>query len=100
MLNNFKDRGGWNCACGEIKESDDIYGESKLAVLGNEEIDIRIRTVNYEVSVRQEGDLEQKQFDEIFPSEVNVEGTSAFEENIAEEQQELVKNYFNKLAGG
>ena len=85
---------------GEINESEDIYGDSKLAVLGNQEIDIRIKPVNYEVNVREEGDVEQKQFDEIFPRDVNIEQASAFEENIPEEQQELVKKYFNKLAGG
>ncbi len=84
---------------GEINESDDIYGDSQLAVLGNEQIDIRISPVNYEVSVREEGDVEQKQFNEIFPSGVDVEQASAFEENIPEEQQELVKKYFDKLAG-
>ncbi|MBW2976558.1 hypothetical protein KY347_03880 [Candidatus Woesearchaeota archaeon] len=89
-----------NAALGEINESEDIYGESKLAVLGNEEIDIRIKPVNYEVNVREEGDVEEKQFDEIFPSEVNIEQTSAFEEaERSEEEQQLVKNYFNKLAG-
>lgn len=84
---------------GEINESDDIYGNSQLAVLGNEQIDIKISPVNYEVSVREEGDVEQKQFNEIFPSDVDVEQASTFEENIPEEQQELVKKYFDKLAG-
>ena len=86
-----------NSALGEINESEDIYGDSKLAVLGNEEIDIKIKPVNYEVNVREEGDVEEKQFDEIFPSDVAVEQSSSFEEDIPEEQQELVKNYFNKL---
>ena len=88
-----------NVMLGEINESQGIYGKSKLAVLGNEEIDIRIKPTNYEVNVREGGDVEQKQFDEIFPREVAVEQASAFEEKIPEEQQELVKNYFNKLAG-
>ncbi len=88
-----------NPLLGEINESNDIYGNSQLAVLGNEQIDIRISPVNYEVSVREEGDVEQKQFNEIFPSDVDVEQASAFEENIPEEQQELVKKYFDKLAG-
>ena len=85
---------------GEVNERNDIYGDSKLAVLGDQQIDIRIKPVNYEVSVREEGDVEQKQFDEIFPSQVDIKQSSAYEENIPQEQQELVKNYFNKLAGG
>jgi len=85
---------------GEVNERNDIYGDSKLAVLGDQQIDIRIKPVNYEVSVREEGDVEQKQFDEIFPSQVDIKQSSAYEESIPQEQQELVKNYFNKLAGG
>ena len=84
---------------GEINESNDIYGDSQLAVLGNEQIDIRISPVNYEVSVREEGDVEKKKLNEIFQSDVDVEQASTFEENIPEEQQELVKKYFDKLAG-
>ena len=89
---------------GEINESEDIYGESQLAVLCNDgqidcDINIRISPAKYEVNVREEGDVEQKQFNEIFPSDVDVEQASAFEENIPEEQQELVKKYFDKLAG-
>jgi hypothetical protein len=88
-----------NRVLGEVNESNDIYGKGKLAVLGDEEIDIRIKPASYEVNVREEGDFEQKQFDEIFPSEIGVEQSSAFEERIPEEEQELVKSYFNKLAG-
>jgi len=100
FLNNVNPLRASNSPLGEINESEDIYGDSKLAVLGEKEIDIRIKPVNYEVNVREEGDLEQKEFGEIFPSEVAIEQSSAFEENIPEEQQELVKNYFNKLTGG
>ena len=98
MLENLNLRRADNTLLGEINESEDIYGESKLAILGNQEINIKIKPVNYEVNVREEGDVEQRQFDEIFPREVAVEQSSAFEERIPEEEQELVKNYFNKLA--
>ena len=99
FLENINPRRADNILLGEINESENIYGDSKLAILGNQEIDIKIRPVNYEVNVREEGDVEQKQFDEIFPREVAVEQSSAFEEKIPEEEQELVKSYFNKLAG-
>jgi hypothetical protein len=100
VLENLNPRTSSNTVIGEINESQDIYGDSKLAVLGQQEIDIKIKPVNYEVNVREEGDVEQKQFDEIFPGDVNVEQSSAFEEDIPEEQQQLVKDYFNKLARG
>lgn len=83
----------------EINESNSIYGESKLATLGDNPIDIKIKPVNYEVNVREEGDAEQKQFDEIFPSEVDIkQASSSDEDKYAAEQQELVKKYFDKLA--
>ena len=99
LLEKIDPRRADNTFIGEINESEDIYGDSKLAVLGEKQIDIKIQPVNYEVNIREEGDVEQKQFDEIFPREVNIEQASAFEEKIPEEQQELIKNYFNKLAG-
>src|SRR3989338_4930364 len=43
----------------DVNESSDIYGDSKLTVLGDQQIGIRIRPVNYEVSVREEGEVEQ-----------------------------------------
>ena len=100
LLDNINLKRADNTPLGDINESNDIYGNSKLAILGENQIDIKIKPVNYEVNVREEGDVEQRQFDEIFPSDVNVEQSSAFEENIPEEQQELVKNYFNKLSRG
>ena len=96
-LDNIGSKRSANSLLGETNESEDIYGENKLAVLGDKPIDIRIRPVNYEVNVREEGDVEKKQFDEIFPKDVNIEQASALEEKIPEEQQELVKNYFNNV---
>ena len=54
--------------------SDDsnIYGESKLALLGDNQVDIRIKPVNYEVNVKEDGNAEQKQFDEISPKDIAV----------------------------
>jgi len=83
----------------EVNTTEDIYGDSSLAVLGNRELDIKIQPVNFEISIKETGDIDQKQFDEIFPSDVDVKGATAFEENVPQEQQELVKSYFRKLAG-
>lgn len=84
----------------EVNTTEDIYGESKLAVLGNKELDIKIQPSNFEVSVREQGDVKQKKFDEVFPKEVEIKSGASFEENIPQEQQELVKSYFKKLAKG
>ena len=81
-----------------ISDDSNIYGESKLAILGDKQVDIRIKPVNYEVNVREDGNAEQKQFDEISPNDIAVKQASASDEKIPEEQQELVKKYFDKLA--
>jgi len=84
----------------QINESQDIYGKKSITKMGDKELGIQIAPVNYEVSVREEGDAEQKEFDSIFPKDVSVESSSAYEENIPKDQQELVKNYFNNIAKG
>ncbi|MBS3131280.1 hypothetical protein J4212_02500 [Candidatus Woesearchaeota archaeon] len=84
----------------EVNTTDDIYGESAIATLGNKELNIKIQPVSFEVSIKEEGEAEQKQFDEIFPSDVSLESGSAFEENVPQEEQELVKSYFRELAKG
>jgi len=82
----------------DLNQSNDIYGNEDLAKLGNIELGIRVKPAAYEVDVREEGEVKEKAFDETFPSEVYVESASAYEENIPVDQQELVKNYFKKIA--
>jgi hypothetical protein len=82
----------------ELNKSDDIYGEEDLAKLGNVELGIRVKPADYEVDVREEGEVKSKGFDETFPSEVFVESDTVYEENIPVDHQELVKNYFKKIA--
>lgn len=85
----------------EVNTSEDIYGKSSLAVLGNKELEIKIQPVNFEISVKDTGEIEQKQFDEIFPRDVNIESGSAFEENErTQEENEIIKSYFKKLVKG
>ena len=82
----------------KLNTSEDIYGKNDIAQLGDNELSIRIKPVDFKVNVREEGDIEQREFESVFPSEMAVKESSAYEENIPVEQQELVKNYFKKLA--
>ncbi len=83
-----------------VNISDDIYGENSVAKLGDSLIDIRIKPSTFEVSVKDYGDSEVNEFYEAFPSEIYVEKTTAYEEKVPKEQQELVKNYFKKMSEG
>lgn len=86
-------------ALSDVNLTDNIYGSKDIAVLGNEEINIKVKPSNFKVSVKDTGDAEQRQFDQIFPDDVYVEKSGNFEENIPVEEQELVQQYFNKVTG-
>lgn len=85
---------------GGIPGEGDIFGGISGMGLGTREEDIEIAASGYEVDVRDITEAKPQSFEEQFPQEVFVQGASAFEENIPKEQQELVKNYFEKLAQG
>ncbi len=109
LMDNIQIIGNGGVAAGEGGETpsageagnQDIYGEESIASLGKEEVKIEIKPVNYEVNAKSIGDApEEKEFEETFPEEVFASSTEGFEENIPISQQELVKEYFKKLAGG
>jgi len=91
-------KGVGNFIATQLNTSGDIYGKEDVAKLGDKELNIRIKPVDFKVNVKEEGATEQHQFDTTFPRDMTVRETVAYEENIPQEQQELVKNYFKKLA--
>lgn len=93
-------KGVGNFVAVRLNTSDDIYGKEDVAKLGDNELNIKIRPVDFKVNVKEEGEVEQQKFETVFPKELAVKETAAYEENIPQEQQELVKNYFKKLAEG
>lgn len=93
-------KGVGNFVATQLNTSDDIYGKEDVAKLGDQELNIRIKPVDFKVNVREEGDSQRQDFETLFPKELAVKETVAYEENIPQEQQELVKNYFKKLAEG
>ena len=93
-------KGVGNFAATQLNTSGDIYGKGDVATLGDKELNIRIKPVDFKVNVKEEGEAQQQKFETTFPNELAVKETTAYEENIPQEQQELVKNYFKKLASG
>lgn len=93
-------KGVGNFAAVKLNTTGDIYGKEDVAKLGDKELNIRIKPVDFKVNVREEGDFKQQKFETVFPKEMAVKETDAYKENIPQEQQELVKNYFKKLAEG
>jgi hypothetical protein len=84
----------------ELNTSEDIYGEKDVAELGDDQLNIRIKPVDFKVNVREEGDISHQEFETVFPSDLAVKESQTYDENIPIEQQELVKNYFKKLTEG
>ena len=93
-------KGVGNFVATKLNTSEDIYGKDDVAKLGDKELNIRIKPVDFKVNVKEEGDVQQQKFETVFPQDLTVKETVAYEENIPQEQQELVKNYFKKLAEG
>ncbi|MBI2652224.1 hypothetical protein HYX00_02055 [Candidatus Woesearchaeota archaeon] len=93
-------KGVGNFVAVKLNTSDDIYGKDDVAKLGDKELNIRLKPVDFKVNVKEEGDVQKQKFETVFPKEMVVRETVAYEENIPQEQQELVKNYFKKLAEG
>ena len=91
-------KGIGNFIATKLETSEDIYGKEDVAKLGDKELNIRIKPVDFKINVKEEGETQQQKFETVFPKELAVKETVAYEENIPQEQQELVKNYFKKLA--
>ncbi len=91
-------KGSGDFVATQLENSEDIYGNKDVALLGNEELEIKIKPVDFKVSVKEEGEFEKKEFDTIFPKDVVVKESAGFQETIAAEDQELVKAYFKNLA--
>ena len=93
-------KGVGNFVATKLETTDDIYGNKDVAKLGDNDLNIRIKPVDFKVNVKEEGETSKQNFETVFPSDLAVKETLAYEENIPQEQQELVKNYFKKLAQG
>jgi hypothetical protein len=93
-------KGVGNFVAKQLEVSEDIYGKEDVAKLGDKQLNIRIKPVDYKINVKETGEAQQQKFETVFPQELIVKETIAYEENIPQEQQELVKNYFKKLAEG
>ena len=93
-------KGVGNFVAKKLNTTEDIYGKSNVAKLGDNELNIRIKPVDFKVNVKEEGDATRQNFETTFPNEFTVRETTAYEENIPQEEQELVKSYFKKLAEG
>lgn len=77
--------------------AEDIYGEQMVAQLGKERLKMLIKPSSYEINLDEVEEPERVEFLDVFPDEIFSSSAESYEENIPKEQQELVKNYFEKI---
>jgi len=83
---------------GQESFSDDIYGDENIAELGDEQVDFELNPLSYEVNIEKVSEAigRENKYQDLFP-QVVVNPEAAFEEKISRENQQIVKNYFNKI---
>ncbi|PIO04405.1 hypothetical protein COT48_00555 [Candidatus Woesearchaeota archaeon CG08_land_8_20_14_0_20_47_9] len=79
----------------------DIYGNKSIAEIGIKPLEVGISSASMEVDLHDVGDAQEQGFTEqLPPAEISAVAASVYDENIPKEQQEVVKNYFNRLTKG
>jgi len=79
-------------------ESESVFGDAYIAQMGDEMLNMMIKQAGYEINLDDVKEPERREFEELFPDEVFIATADVYEEKIKEDQQELVKTYFLKLA--
>lgn len=79
---------------------EDIYGDKTELEQIDKEIEFEFKPLSFEINIDKVGEVESKDFERNYAEEVYVTQEAAFEENIPREQQEIVKNYFERIRGG
>ncbi len=83
---------------GGLAEYNDIFGEKSVALLGDEDMEVTLEAANVEIDVNDIREVEERTFTTTYPEEIGAMAASAFEEQIPKDQQEIVKNYYKKIA--
>jgi hypothetical protein len=78
--------------------NDALFGKPSVAELGDKELEVTLTAQGTELDVRKIQDVQDRDFTDTLPDEIYAKASETFEEDIKEEEQELVKNYFQKLA--
>jgi len=83
-----------------LAEFTDIFGEKSVAIIGDEKLEIELKSGKTEIDVTDIRPPEPQEFTSVYPEEIKAVAASSFEEQIPKEQQEIVKSYFSKIAEG
>lgn len=86
---------------GKLISLDDkgLYGDEQIVSLSEEAVELELNPLSFELNLDKVEEAEKKEFKGEFPEEITATPEKAFEENIPKEEQEIVKNYFEKIHG-
>jgi hypothetical protein len=80
--------------------NNDIFGDKKVAVLGDDGLDIAFGFGDDKIDITNIQKPKSLEFKASYPDEIGAVASSSFEEDIPMEQQEVVKNYYKKITEG
>ena len=78
--------------------TDALFGQPSVAKIGDKELEAQLTPQGTELDVRNVQDVQGRDFTDTLPNEVYARASEAYEENIQKDEQELIKNYFEKIA--
>lgn len=98
-----KDTSDMGIALGGSAQNNDIYGKKSVAMLGNEQVEVQVKPSSYEFIIREsDTESEEEEFKSQIPADMTALESKNYRENIPDEKdkQQIIKNYFRKLAEG
>lgn len=76
---------------------EDIYGEQSVAELGNQEVVFSMESYAGEIDLNKQKEIDQNNFATSYPKEIYATSDSSYQEKIAKEDEDVVKNYFDQI---
>ncbi len=76
----------------------DIFGNSSLANLGNDEIQIKLAQESSDIDISKLEDIKEKDFKDSYPVEVFAKTGAGYNEEIPEDYKDIVKNYYTGIS--
>ena len=75
----------------------DIFGDKKLAILGDEQLDVEIKPSTMEFKIGEVKEAEKKDFEQVFPGEIYIKAATTNEDKIPKEKRSWSRIILRRL---
>ena len=82
-----------------LEYRENFSNNGSVAKLGNDTMNLSLDIYNTEIDISDIEEPEKKEFEEIYPQEMDADSQEIYEDNIQDEHKNIIKNYFNELKG-